>query len=154
MLLYTVRKRFWSWGDEEIVAQTLATGARKRAADGCRRRAVSCQPATWCSCGEAILFAVPFDAERLEVRGPAVAVLDSVAQALTAGHAANMTGAGQFAIAATGDAGMDSRGPVAPYRDRRLVTVDRRGQVAHLPGAGAQLRPATCASRPTADDSR
>ena len=29
MLLYTVRKRQWSWGDEEIVAYTLATGARK-----------------------------------------------------------------------------------------------------------------------------
>ena len=39
-VLFTVRKRLWSWGDEDIVAHTLATGTRKVAPHGCRRRAV------------------------------------------------------------------------------------------------------------------
>ena len=133
VLLYTVRKRFWSWGDEEIVAHTLATGARKvLLTDAADARYLPTGHLVFLRRGT--LFAVPFDAERLEVRGPTVAVLDSVAQALAEGHAANMTGAGQFGIAATGALAW-IRSPIAPYRDGNLVAVDRRGQVARLPGA-------------------
>jgi serine/threonine-protein kinase len=78
------------------------------------------------------LYAVPFDVERLEFRGKAEAVLDEVAQALTGGNTSNLTGAGQFAVAATGTLAWVP-GAVAPYPDRTLVTVDRRGQVTPLP---------------------
>jgi len=80
------------------------------------------------------LFAVPFDAERLEKRGPEVPVLDTVAQALTDGHWDDVTGAGQFAVAVTGALAWVA-GPVAPYPDKAPVTVDRRGQVARSPEA-------------------
>jgi hypothetical protein len=66
----------------------------------------------------------------VEVRGAPAAVLDGVVQSLTG--PSPQTGAGQFAIAATGTlAWLD--GPVASYPDGPLITVDRRGQVSPLP---------------------
>jgi len=130
-LLYTVRKRNYSWGDEEVVAQTLATGQRtvllRDAADA---RYLPSGHLVFLRRGQ--LLAVPFDAERLEKRGPEVPVLDMVAQSLTAGNNHDVTGAGQFAVAATGTLAWVP-GPVVPYADLTLVTVDRRGQVARLP---------------------
>jgi serine/threonine-protein kinase len=129
-LLYTARKREWSWGDEEIVALTLATGARKvLLTDAADVRYVPTRHLVFLRRGT--LFAVRFDAERLEVRGTPVAVLDTVVQALTAGHSGNVTGAGQFAIAASGTLAW-IQGPIVPYPDYALVTVDRHGQVAPL----------------------
>jgi Tol biopolymer transport system component len=78
------------------------------------------------------LFAVPFDAEGLKVRGHAVAVLDTVAQALAGTARNDASGAGQFAVAATGLLAWVPS-PVVPHPDRVLVTVDRRGEVARLP---------------------
>ena len=60
--------------------------------------------------------------------------LDTVAQALTNGHWDDVTGAGQFAVAAPGTLAWVA-GPVAPYPDKAPVTVDRRGQVARIPAA-------------------
>ena len=79
-----------------------------------------------------VLCAVPFDAERLEVRGPEVAVLNAVAQALTASNAFDITGAGQFAVAPTGTLAWIAS-PVVSFAEAALVTVDRRGQVSPLP---------------------
>jgi len=130
-LLYTVRRRSWSWGDDQIVAQSLATGARKVVLkDAADARYLPTGHLLFLRRG--VLCAVPFDAERLEVRGPEVAVLDAVAQALTASNAFDITGAGQFAVAATGTLAW-LPGPVAPHRDSVLVTVDRRGQISPLP---------------------
>jgi serine/threonine-protein kinase len=129
-VLYTVRKRRWSWGDEEIVAHTLATGARKvLLTDAADARYLPTGHLVFLRRGT--LFAVPFDAERLEVRGPAVAVLDTVAQALTSGHSDNVTGAGQFAISSAGTLAWVPS-PIVPYPDRTLVSVDRHGQFVPL----------------------
>ena len=132
-LLYTVRKRNFSWGDEEVVAETLSTGQRtvvlRDAADA---RYVPTGHLVFMRRGQ--LFAVPFDAERLATRGPEVPVLDTVAQAVTDGHWDNVTGAGQFAVAATGTLAWVA-GPVAPYPDKAPATVDRHGQVARIPAA-------------------
>jgi serine/threonine-protein kinase len=131
VLLYTVRKRQWSWGDEEVVAQPLPTGERKvLLKDATDARYVPTRHLVFLRRG--VLYAVPFDAERLELRGAQVAVLDRVAQALTAGNDNDVTGAGQFAVSATGTLAWLS-GPVVPYEQERLVTVDRRGQVTALP---------------------
>ncbi len=140
-LLYTVRKRQWSWGDEEVVALTLATGARKvLLKDAVDARYVPTGHLVFLRRG--VLFAVPFDAERLEIRGTPIAVLDTVAQALTAGNTDYITGAGQFAIAANGTLAWVP-GPVVPYPDARLVTVDRRGQVSPLQAPVRSYGPAT-----------
>ena len=130
VLLYTERRRQWSWGDEEVVAQTLATGVRtvllKDAADA---RYVATGHLVFLRRG--VLLAVPFDAERLAVHGTPVPVLDTVAQSLTGGTSNNITGAGQFAVAPTGALAWVAS-PVVPYPDSRLVTVDRHGRVTPL----------------------
>jgi len=130
-LLYTVRRRSWSWGDEQIVAQSLSTGARNVVVkDGADARYLPTGHLLFLRRG--VLCAVPFDAERLETRGPEVAVLDPVAQALTASNAFDITGAGQFAIAATGTLAWVAN-PTVSFADAALVTVDRRGKVSSLP---------------------
>jgi serine/threonine-protein kinase len=131
-VLYTVRKRQWSWGDEEIVAHTLATGARKvLLTDAADARYLPSGHLVFLRRGT--LFAVPFAVEALEVGGPAVAVLDAVAQAMVSGHGANVTGAGQFDVSPTGTLAW-IRAPITPHQECELVAVDRRGQPARLPG--------------------
>ena len=130
-LLYTVRKRNRSWGDEEIVAHTLATGRRKTLLqDAADARYVPTGHLVFLRRG--VLYAVPFDAERVQVVGNEVPMLDTVAQALTAGNTADVTGAGQFAVATTGTLAWVP-GSLSPYPDATLVTVDRRGHIAPLP---------------------
>ena len=132
VLLYTMRKRVRTWGDEEVIAQRLPSGDRiPLLTDAADARYV---PATGhlVFLRRGVLYAVAFDAERLKIQGPPVAMFDGVAQALTAGHSADVTGAGQFAIAATGTLAWVA-GPPAPLEESALVTVDRRGHVAPLP---------------------
>ncbi len=129
-LLYTVRRREWTWGDEEIVAQVLATGERKvilrDAVDG---RYLPSGHLVFLRRGT--LFAVGFDPVRLEVRGSPIALLDRVAQALTGSSTADITGPGQFSVAPTGALAY-LEGKVAPYPDTALVAVDRSGRVSPL----------------------
>ncbi len=142
-LLYTVRKRLLTWGDEEVVAEPLPTGERKvvlrDAVDARFVRATG----HLVFLRRGVLYGVPFDADKLQRLGPEAPVLDVVAQALTAGNSADVTGAGQFAIAPTGTLAWLS-GPVVPPPQGRLVTVDRRGQVTALPAPprsyGPELR--------------
>ena len=129
-LLFTVRRRIWSWGDEEVVVQALPTGERRRLlTDAADARYVPTGHLVFLRRGT--LFAMPFDADRLQVLGKEVAVLGGVAQALTAGNERDTTGAGQFAVAPNGALAWVP-GPVLPYADWPLVTVDRRGQVSLL----------------------
>ena len=67
-----------------------------------------------------------------QLRGPEVPVLDAVAQALTGGHCNDHHGRRPVRRRATGTLAWVP-GPVVPYPDRALVTVDRRGQVTRLP---------------------
>jgi len=140
-VLYTVRRRMSTWGDEHIVAHRLATGERKRLVeDAADARYVPTGHLVFLRRGT--LFAVPFDVEHLEVRGPTVAVLERVVQALTAGNTADITGAGQFAISPTGTMAVIS-GAVVPYPEGTLVALDRTGQVTPLPAPLRTYGPST-----------
>jgi serine/threonine-protein kinase len=135
-LLFTVRKSGYLWGNEEVVALTLATGQRKRVLSGAA-------DARYLPSGHLVflrrgtLMAVAFDPGRLEVRGRPEVMLDAVAQALTGSISTVNTGAGQFAIGPDGTLAW-IRSPVVEYPDGALVRVDRRGQVTRLP---AEARP-------------
>ena len=150
VLLYTVRKRNASWGDEEVVAQTLATGHRtvllKSAADA---RYVPTGHLLFLRQGQ--LLAAPFDPETLTV-GTAVPLLDRVAQELTAGDTSDVTGAGQFAVSPGGTLAW-LPGPATPsFISSRLVTVDRNdGRVTPL---AAPVRSYTSAVRLSPDGRR
>ena len=96
VLLYTVRKRVGPGATRRWSRSHCPRGTGSRLlTDAVDARYV---PAT----GHLVflrrgaLYAVPFDAERLEIRGTPVAVFDGVAQALTGSHSGNVTGAGQF----------------------------------------------------------
>jgi Tol biopolymer transport system component len=129
-LLYTVRHRIRTWGDEEVVAHVLATGARKvLLRDAADARYVASGHLVFLRRGT--LFGVGFDLPRLEIDGTPVATTNAVTQALTSGHSGDMTGAGQFSVASTGSLAY-IRGAVIPHRDFELVTADRSGRVTPL----------------------
>jgi serine/threonine-protein kinase len=149
VLLFTVRKRNTTWGDEETVAQILASGERKiLLRDAVDARFVASGHLVFLRRG--VLFAVAFDPERLEVRGEPVALLDHVSQALVSGSWANITGAGQFRVSANGTLAYLGSGTVS-YPDARLVSVDRQGRVSALP---APPRPYTAVVRLSPDGQR
>jgi len=138
-LVYTVRRRRWTWGDEEVVAYVRATGAtRVLVHDAADARYVPSGHLLFLRRGQ--LFAVPFDPVRLEVRGTPVAVLDGVAQALSSGNSGEVTGAGQFAVAPTGTLAWVSGAPV-PYPDGALAAVSRRGHLTTLPAPARSYGP-------------
>jgi serine/threonine-protein kinase len=131
VLLFNASRRSWTWGEEELVAQVLATGERKvllrDAVDG---RYLPSGHLVFLRRGT--LMAVGFDPARLEVRGSPVALVDQVAQVLTAGANFEMTGAGQFAVAPTGALAYVVS-PIVPYPEATLVSVDRKGRAAPVP---------------------
>jgi len=141
-LLYTVRKRRWTWGDEEVVGQRLdaaglPTGDRKRLLTGATdARYVPTGHLVFLRQGT--LFAVRFDPDSLAV-GEEVPVLEHVVQALTGSNALDVTGAGQFAVARTGTLAWVP-GAVVPYDEASLVTVDRQGHVSPLAAPAGTYR--------------
>jgi len=106
------------WEDTAIVAQSLSTGERRVVAHGAQARYVSTGHLVYAAGGT--LYAVPFDADRLEVSGRGVPVLVGVGS----------WGSGEyyFAISETGTL---IYVPSAPT-DRRVVLVDLEGRVEPL----------------------
>jgi eukaryotic-like serine/threonine-protein kinase len=134
VLLYTSRKRVWTWGDEEVVALDLATGERTVLVhDAADTRYAPTGHLLFLR--RSVLFAVPFVPGSLSVRGTPVPVLERIAQSLVGGNARDMTGAGQYAFTAGGTLAW-IRADDAPDREATLVTVDRRGRVSALPAPG------------------
>jgi eukaryotic-like serine/threonine-protein kinase len=131
VVLFTVRKREWTWGDEEVAAQSMVSGKRtvllQNAAD-----ARYVRPGRLLFMRRGKLLAVAFDPATLEVKGEQVTVLDNVAQALTSNISSDVTGAGQLAVS-SGGALAYIASPLVPFADGRLVTVDRRGTIEPLP---------------------
>ncbi len=130
VLVFTVRRGWFSWGDDELFAQTLATGTRTRLLkDAIDARYVPTGHLVFMRLG--VLYAVPFDPERLALRGPEAPILEGVTQGLISANANDATGAGQFAISPAGTLAWIS-GPVAIQRQQQVVTVNQRGQVTPL----------------------
>ena len=100
-VLFTVRRRVWTWGDEEVAAQDLATGERKALLrEAVDARYVPGGPLVFMRQG--VLMAASFDVNRLTVRGQPVPLLDGVGHALSGGFDVDVTGSGQFAVSTSG----------------------------------------------------
>ncbi len=128
--VFTVRKRLFTWGDDEVVVQTLVDGERRvLLRDAADARPVPSGHLVFLRRG--VLFAVTFDTARLEILGEPVPLVDGIAQALT-GNTANMSGAGQFAVSDDGSLAFVAGGMPSPA-EGRLAAVDRRGGVTLLP---------------------
>ena len=129
--LYTRRTRGWSWGDERVIVQPLVgSGEATLVENAIDARYIPGGPLLFMRMGT--LMAVPFDGATATVRGEPVALMGGLAQALSSGNNEDVTGAGQFAVSSAGDLAM-LPGEVAPYPERRLVSVDRRGTATALP---------------------
>jgi len=116
-LLFTVRRRTRTWGDEEVVAQDMATGVRKvLLRDAVDARYLRSGHLVFMRQG--VLMAAIFDLDRLTVRGEPAPVLEGVAHALTGGNSGDATGAGQFAVSTAGTLAYLA-GPVRPYPKER-----------------------------------
>ena len=148
-LLFTVSHRGWTSGDEEVVAQDLATGERKRLVqNGADARYVA--PRHLVFLRQGVVLAARFDPARLEVAGTPAPVLDGVAQALTSGLLYDVTRAGQLAVSSTGTLAFVPGGTPA-YRDGELASVDRQGRVSRLDAPVRSYLPGLGVSR---DDRR
>jgi serine/threonine protein kinase len=127
VLLFTVRRRERTWGDEEIVAQTLSTGKRTILLhDAVQARYVSSGHLLF-FLRRGVLLAVRFDPDKLVVHGQPVPVLDGIVQALSGGNSLDITGMGQFSVSARGTLAYLA-GTVQPYPARTVVTFDRQGR--------------------------
>jgi serine/threonine-protein kinase len=122
-------------GKMQLVAQTLKSGARKTLVeDGGAPRYLPSGHLAYSLNG--VLFAIPFDAKRLETGGDAVGVVEGVARAAT-------TGETQFAFSNTGSM-IYIPGPVSTVSVGQSVLglVDRKGDVEPLKvPPGAYLNP-------------
>ena len=126
-----------TWDDTEIVAQSLATGKRTvlihGGADG---RYLRSGHLLYLRRGT--LMAVPFDLERLEVTGGAVALIADVMQAANTPSESSDSGAGQFSVSESGSL-LYLPGGIFPDPERSLVWVDRTGDGAAAAAARARV---------------
>jgi serine/threonine-protein kinase len=123
-VLFTLAKTAFSydrWDHGKIVVQSLTSGERKVLIDGgSDARYLPTGHLVYALGG--VVFAVPFDARRLEVTGGPVPVVEGVRRA---GGLA--TGTAQFSVAANGSL-VYVPGPVTPGQvDRVLALIDRKG---------------------------
>jgi hypothetical protein len=120
-LLFTLAKA-QQWEDARAVVQSLKTGQRKVLLEGAT-------DAQYVETGhllyghDATMLAVPFDVQRLEVKGGPVALLEGVTEA-------NPTGSMQFSLSRTGTV-VFVPGTIA--QNRSLVWKDRRGKEEVVP---------------------
>ncbi len=122
-LLFTLRSGSSSWNAASIVAQPVSGGERKLlVTGGTDGRYVPTGHIVYSLEGN--LFAVPFDANSMEVTGGSVSVVEEVQQA------ASYTGAGQYAFSDRGDfVYMPGGGATSAFQ---LAWADRNGQVEPL----------------------
>jgi serine/threonine-protein kinase len=137
--MYTVMASPNDWEDSSVVVQSLETGERRTLfRGGADARYVSTGHLLYMKTGT--LMAVPFDAERLELRGRHAAILDGVMQAVNANNGVDETGAGQFAVSEQGTL-VYLPGGVYPPFPNELMWVDRQGGSTRIPIPSGALTP-------------
>ena len=127
-LLYTVRTSA-NWADSQIVARLETGEQRVLIQGGADARYVPTGHLLYTQ--NAVVLAAPFDAHRVQVAGPPVAMLDGVMQAVNEPGSLYETGIGQFAVSASGNL-IYASGGIYPPRIARFLRVDRGGKEAEV----------------------
>ena len=123
------------WETANGVLQSLDTGERRvLVPGGADARYVSTGHLVYMKTGT--LMAVPFDVRSRQVTGAPVALIEGVMQAVNAPLGGDETGAGQFAVSASGTL-VYVVGGIGPFRESSLVWVDRKGAAQPLAAAPA-----------------
>ncbi len=124
-VLFTMQRSLFRWDNAQVVVQSLSTGERTVVVEnGADARYVDSGHVVFVRSGT--LMAVPFDLDRLEATGGAVALIEGVTQATNVLSSDFDTGAAQFALSDVGDL-VYLPGGIAPDMTNRVVWVDRRG---------------------------
>jgi serine/threonine-protein kinase len=134
------------WDTANIVLLSLDTGERRVLVQGgADARYVGTGHLVYMKSGT--MMAVPFDYRSRQVTGAPVALIENVMQAMNAANGSDETGAGQFAVSASGTLVYATGGPFSP-RQVSPVWVDRAGNnaqpIAATPAAsflGPRLSP-------------
>lgn len=124
-LLFTQHEKGWTSGDERIMVQSLPNGEPRKLLD-------QAADAMYVSSGHIVflrrgtLFAVPFDPDRLELRGSEVAIVSGVAQTVGAGDISSLTLIGQYSMSSQGMLAYLAQ-PLVGYPQSELVKTDLHG---------------------------
>ena len=128
-LLYTNRRSF-DWSEAQIVALRVDTGEQhvllKGGADA---RYVPTGHLVYMQSG--VLMAVPFDAQKVQLAGQPVALIDGVMQSANMANAVFESGMGQFAISASGNLVFAAGGLAASW-NTTIIRTDRKGMETEL----------------------
>ena len=124
-ILYTVATSTDLNSGTRIVAQTIASGERHVIVeDATDPRYLPSGQLLYMKLG--VLMAAPFDATKLQVTGPAAAMLDGVMQSMYVPNGAVDTGMAQFAISPAGHLAYATGGISPPFLNT-IIRVDRKG---------------------------
>ena len=124
-MLFTLHEKGWTSGDERVMVLPLSGGEPRKLID-------SAADAAYLSSGHIVflrqgtLFAVPFDPDRLELRGSEVAMVSGISQTVGVYTNSNLTLVGQYSVSAQGTLAYLAY-PLLGYPQSELVAVDRRG---------------------------
>jgi serine/threonine-protein kinase len=123
-LLYTKRRSF-DWSEAQIVALRVDTGEQHVLVEGgADARYVPTGHLVYMQSG--VLMTVPFDAQKVQLAGQPVALIDGVMQSTNMASGIFESGMGQFAISAAGNLVFASGGIAAPPIST-IVRRDRKG---------------------------
>ena len=130
-ILFTITKnRFPRWDQTQIAVYSRRTGASSVLVDGgADARYVSTGHLVYVR--EGVLFAAPFDLQRIELTGGPVGVVTDVMQAAYFRGQNADTGAAQFAVSTTGTLVYLPGGTLRPP-ERSVISVDRSGRLEPL----------------------
>jgi eukaryotic-like serine/threonine-protein kinase len=124
-VVFTVQKAAFRWADADVVVQSLSSGERTVLIEnGADARYVDTGHLVFVRLGT--LMAVPFDLNRLETTGGAVALFEGVTQAANVTNRGFDTGAAQFDVSDSG-ALVYLPGGIAPDQKTTVLWVDRQG---------------------------
>ena len=122
-VIFTMQKTTWRWDDAQVMVRALDTGDEKvLVSDAADARYVTSGHLVFMQRGK--LMAAPFDRNRLELTGGAVAIVDDVMQAANMGNSVADSGAGQFAVSSNGTL-IYVTGGMTPDAPGEVVWVDR-----------------------------
>jgi Tol biopolymer transport system component len=125
-VLFAVGRNVADWANAQVAVQTVGTGERRDLIQGgTQPRYVAPGHLVYAQGGS--LMAVPFDPERLQIKGASVPVVEGVMQSIS-------SGAAQYSISTTGSLVYVPGG--VKGAERKLVWVDRNGAEQPLAAPG------------------
>jgi hypothetical protein len=127
--LLNTKRRSFDWSEAQIVALRVDTGEQQVLVKGGATRATSPRNIL-CTC-KAVLMTVPFDAQKVQLVGQPVALIDGVMQSANMANAGFESGMGQFVVSTSGNL-LFASGGIAASGITKIIRTDRKGMETEL----------------------